>query len=307
MHDTVASGHEPSPGVPVASADGSLDVRPAFSSQLLSALRRFQGGDFASPLPADLPGIEGKIAHVFNEVLDVSARRASEISRVCRVVGKEGKLKQRMSVPGAVGGWADEVQALNTLIDDLVWPTTEVTRAIGAVAKGDLGQAIALEVDGRPLEVEFLHSAQLVNAPRSPMAALSPAHPGVASAAPAAPATRADDVEVPRASGANARNISELFSESAKLEGKRLRVRGQIVKVTAGVLGKTYFRLRDGSSARSEERELVVTSQAEAPVGAVATFEGTLRTQVDVGIGFRYPILLSDAEVIADDAARGGG
>jgi hypothetical protein len=47
-------------------------------------------------------------------------------------------------------GWADEVAAINILIDDLVWPTTEVTRAIGAVAKGDLGQSMGLEVDGRP-------------------------------------------------------------------------------------------------------------------------------------------------------------
>jgi HAMP domain-containing protein len=62
-----------------------------------------------------------------------------------------------------VGGWADEVAAVNMLIDDLVWPTTEVTRAIGAVAKGDLGQSMALEVDGRLLEGEFLRSAKLVN------------------------------------------------------------------------------------------------------------------------------------------------
>ena len=66
-------------------------------------------------------------------------------------------------MPGAVGGWADEVDALNTLIDDLVRPTTEVTRAIGAVAKGDLGQSMELEVDGRPLKGEFLRSAKLVN------------------------------------------------------------------------------------------------------------------------------------------------
>ena len=72
-------------------------------------------------------------------------------------------LKQRMSLPRAVGGWADEVAAINTLIDDLVWPTTEVTRAVGAVAKGDLGQSMALELDGRPLEGEFLRSAKLVN------------------------------------------------------------------------------------------------------------------------------------------------
>src|SRR5207248_3138757 len=83
--------------------------------------------------------------------------------RVSKLVGKEGKLKQRMNVPEGLGGWADEVTAINTLIDDLVWPTTEVTRAIGAVAKGDLGQSMALEVDGRSLEGEFLKSAKLVN------------------------------------------------------------------------------------------------------------------------------------------------
>jgi len=135
----------------------------AFARDLLVAMRRFKDGDFGARMDADFTGIEGKIADVFNEILGVSARRAAEIARVSRVVGKEGKLKQRMSVPGAVGGWADEVVYLNTLIDDLVWPTTEVTRAIGAVAKGDLTQAMALEVDGRPLEGEFLRSSQLVN------------------------------------------------------------------------------------------------------------------------------------------------
>jgi HAMP domain-containing protein/CheY-like chemotaxis protein/signal transduction histidine kinase len=156
------------PSLPVAAP--ALDSGPApppadraFASSLLAALLRFKEGDFTAQLPSDLDGIDGKIADAFNDVLAVSARRASETARVCRVVGKEGKLKQRMNVPGAVGGWADEIQALNMLIDDLVWPTTEVTRAIGAVAKGDLGQSIALEVDGRPLEGEFLHSAQLVN------------------------------------------------------------------------------------------------------------------------------------------------
>src|SRR5271155_3299561 len=135
----------------------------AFARDLLVAMRRFKDGDFGARLDSDFTGIEGKIADVFNEILAVSERRAHETARVCRVVGKEGKLKQRMRVPGAVGGWADEVAALNTLIDDMVWPTTEVTRAVGAVAKGDLTQAMALDVDGRPLEGEFLRSAQLVN------------------------------------------------------------------------------------------------------------------------------------------------
>jgi len=164
MSDTTEAATFDAPAsLPFANGGPTTDGERVFAAQLLGALLRFKGGDFTAHLAPDLPGIDGKIADVFNEVLEVSARRATEIARVCRVVGKEGKLKQRMNVPGAVGGWADEVQALNTLIDDLVWPTTEVTRAIGAVAKGDLGQAIALEVDGTPLEGEFLHSAQLVN------------------------------------------------------------------------------------------------------------------------------------------------
>jgi HAMP domain-containing protein/CheY-like chemotaxis protein/signal transduction histidine kinase len=144
-------------------SNGNGAGKSGFSQELLGALLQFRDGDFSSRLPPDLGGIDGKIADVFNDILAVSARRTAETARVCRVVGKEGKLKERMRVPGAVGGFADEITALNTLIDDLVWPTTEVTRAVGAVAKGDLGQAMALDVDGRPLEGEFLRSAQLVN------------------------------------------------------------------------------------------------------------------------------------------------
>src|SRR3954470_1321706 len=133
------------------STPGSLPPdRDVFSRQLLHAMLAYRSGDFAVRLPADLTGIDGKIADAFNDIVAVSERRARETARVSRAVGKEGKLKQRMAVPGAVGGWGDEVGAINMLIDNLVWPTTEVTRAVGAVAKGDLGQAMALEVDGRP-------------------------------------------------------------------------------------------------------------------------------------------------------------
>ncbi|HTC69555.1 MAG TPA: HAMP domain-containing protein, partial [Acidothermaceae bacterium] len=143
-----------------ASSSGGVDQ---FSRQLLGALLSLRDGDFAVRLPLELTGVDGKIADAFNDIARVSERRARETARVSIAVGKEGKLKQRMAVPGAVGGWADEVAAVNMLIDDLVWPTTEVTRAVGAVAKGDLGQSMALEVDGRSLDGEFLRSAKLVN------------------------------------------------------------------------------------------------------------------------------------------------
>ena len=123
----------------------------------------FRSGDFSVRLPAGWSGIYGKIADAFNDVLTMNEHRARETARVSYVVGRQGRLKQRLTLAGLVGGWAAEVEALNTLMDDLVRPTTEVTRTIGAVAKGDLGQSMALEVDGRPLEGEFLHSAKLVN------------------------------------------------------------------------------------------------------------------------------------------------
>jgi len=134
-----------------------------FVAELLEAMLAFRSGDFSTRLSAGWTGMHGKIADAFNDVLSMSERRAHEAARVSRLVGKEGRLRQRMATNGMVGGWADEVEALNTLMDDLVRPTTEVTRTIGAVAKGDLGQSMAVEVDGRPLEGEFLHSAKLVN------------------------------------------------------------------------------------------------------------------------------------------------
>src|SRR3981189_262693 len=135
----------------------------AFPRQLLAALLDFRDGNFAVRLPSGLTGLDGKIADAFNDIATISDRRAQDVARVSRTVGKEGRIKERVSLVGMVGTRADEMAAVNTLIDDLLWPTIEVTRAVGAVAKGDLGQAMSLEVNGRPLEGEFLHSAKLVN------------------------------------------------------------------------------------------------------------------------------------------------
>src|SRR5512144_921297 len=72
----------------------------SFERHLLTTLTRFKDGDFSTRMPSELTGIEGKIADAFNDLLSVSERRAAEIARVCRTVGKEGKLKERMRVPG---------------------------------------------------------------------------------------------------------------------------------------------------------------------------------------------------------------
>jgi HAMP domain-containing protein/signal transduction histidine kinase/CheY-like chemotaxis protein len=130
---------------------------------LLAALTAFRDGDFSLRLPMDWPGTEGQIAEAFNKSIAHEDRISREVARLSVTVGKDGRLRQRMSLPGATGQWATKVDSINTLIDDLVRPTAEIARTIGAVAKGDLGQSMDLEADGRALRGEFLRSAKLVN------------------------------------------------------------------------------------------------------------------------------------------------
>src|SRR5271157_4921084 len=139
------------------------ELAEARSRQILKAILAFRDGDFSARLPADWPGIDGRIAEAFNQTIGREEIISSEVRRLSATVGKEGRLKQRMSLPGAVGDWAVKADSINTLIDDLVRPTVDVARTIGAVAKGDLSQSVELEVDGRALKGEFLRSAKLVN------------------------------------------------------------------------------------------------------------------------------------------------
>src|SRR5262245_28082317 len=114
--------------VAVSRARSNGDTPRTFNDHLLMAMLSFRGGDFSARMPTNLTGVEGKLADAFNDIVIFSDRRSKETARVSKLVGNEGKLKQRMHVPEGRGGWADEVTAINTLIDDLVWPTTEVTR-----------------------------------------------------------------------------------------------------------------------------------------------------------------------------------
>ncbi len=140
-----------------------MEAHADLPAQLLMALLAYRDGDFSVRLPAEWTGVAGKVADAFNQIVAFNQRLTAEVARVSRAVGKGGKLRQRLNVAGASGEWANKVESINTLIDDLVWPTTEVTRTITAVAKGDLTQPITLEVEGRPLEGEFLRSAKIVN------------------------------------------------------------------------------------------------------------------------------------------------
>ncbi len=141
-----------------------VEEAEARSRRILSALIAFREGDFSARLPLDWDGTDARIAEAFNQAIGDQERIWRDLTRLSVTVGREGRLRQRMSLQGMGGEWAAKVDSINTLLDDLVRPTTEIARTIGAVAKGDLGQSMELEVDGRALKGEFLRSAKLVNA-----------------------------------------------------------------------------------------------------------------------------------------------
>src|SRR6266481_6659979 len=130
---------------------------------LLGALRAFRKGDFSVRLPMDLIGIDGEIAQTFNDVVEINEKVTDEIARIRDEVGREGQINERVKLPAASGSWADCVDSVNTLIGDLVRPTSEVARVIESVAKGDLSQRMLLEIDGRSLRGEFLQIGKIVN------------------------------------------------------------------------------------------------------------------------------------------------
>ncbi len=120
-------------------------------------------GDLSVRLPGSWTGIAGKIADTFNDIVSTNQQIAQELKRAGQVVGKEGRTRERIRFHQTKGAWGEMEVSVNTLIDDLLRPTTEVTRAIAGVAQGNLTQTVRLDVDGRPLEGEFLRSATIVN------------------------------------------------------------------------------------------------------------------------------------------------
>jgi HAMP domain-containing protein/CheY-like chemotaxis protein/signal transduction histidine kinase len=149
-----------SPAAPAPALDPEV---PLQLRELLGVLLEVRNGNFAVRVPGHWTGLLGKIGDAVNDVVSGNQRMAEQLGHVGQVVGKEGKTRQRVKFTGQSGAWADMEQSVNTLIDDLLWPTTEVTRALAAVAQGNLSQTMRLDVDGRPLQGEFLRSATIVN------------------------------------------------------------------------------------------------------------------------------------------------
>ncbi|MGC4804915.1 HAMP domain-containing protein [Micromonospora sp. DT233] len=143
-------------------ADPSAPDQAALLGELVEALRRVRGGDLKVRLPRRA-GAAGEVADAFNDVVAVQERQHLDLRRISRVVGRDGRLTERLDEEGLEGSWAEGQRAVNSLIDDLGRPTTEIARVIVAVADGDLSQQMALEIDGRPLRGEYLRIGRTVN------------------------------------------------------------------------------------------------------------------------------------------------
>jgi HAMP domain-containing protein/signal transduction histidine kinase/CheY-like chemotaxis protein len=129
---------------------------------VLNALTALSSGDFAVRLePRN--GVVGQVAERVNQLAALNERRTRELVRASRVIGREGRMTERLDEVGAEGDWSTGAAAVNSLIDDLVRPTTEVARVIAAVAEGDLSQQMALEIAGQPVKGEFLRIGTTVN------------------------------------------------------------------------------------------------------------------------------------------------
>jgi len=144
--------------------DGGGTPRERALQRLLQGLRDVHAGDFTVrvDVDADTDPLMEEVLEAFNDLAERRARMTEEIVRVSTSVGREGVMTDRASLD-AGGGWARTVHSINSLVTDLVTPTTEVARVIKAVAEGDLSQKMVLQIEGKTVQGEFLRIGTTVN------------------------------------------------------------------------------------------------------------------------------------------------
>ncbi|HWJ45580.1 MAG TPA: HAMP domain-containing protein, partial [Gaiellaceae bacterium] len=138
-----------------APANGTVEVSKQDLQELLDALRSARDGEVDVRLPAQKSGVMGDVARAFNQLAARRERLTDELGRVAKVIGREGRLTARVNVKGAEGSWRRSQDAVNSIIEDLVRPTIEVSRVLNAVAEGDLSQKMTMQIEGKPVRGEF--------------------------------------------------------------------------------------------------------------------------------------------------------
>lgn len=112
----------------------------------------------------------------------------------------------------------------------------------------------------------------------------------------AAETANAADAKVAKAGGPNAKTVAEIITQAAELKDKTVSVRGKVVKYNAGIMGRNWIHLRDGSgSAAGNTNDVLITSRSAVKVGDVVTAKGIVRTDKDFGSGYTYKVIVEEA------------
>ena len=146
-----------------AADNGTVEIKKKDLQELLDALRAARDGEVGMRLAPQMSGVMGDVAKAFNGLADRREGLTDELGRVSKVIGREGRMTERAKLKNAKGSWADSVDSVNSMIDDLVRPTIEVSRVLDAVAEGDLSQKMSLKIEGQPVRGEFLRIGTTVN------------------------------------------------------------------------------------------------------------------------------------------------
>jgi HAMP domain-containing protein/CheY-like chemotaxis protein/signal transduction histidine kinase len=141
----------------------TVEIKKKDLQELLEALRSARDGETGVRLSAQKSGVMGDVAKAFNGLAERREGLTNELSRVSRVIGREGRMTERALLKNAKGSWAESIRSVNSMIDDLVRPTIEVSRVLDAVAEGDLSQKMSLKIEGQPVRGEFLRIGTTVN------------------------------------------------------------------------------------------------------------------------------------------------
>ena len=146
-----------------ARANGTVEIKKKDLQELLEALRSARDGETGVRLSVQKSGVMGDVAKAFNGLAERREGLTNELSRVSTVIGREGRLTERALLKNTKGSWAESISSVNSMIDDLVRPTIEVSRVLDAVAEGDLSQKMSLKIEGQPVRGEFLRIGTTVN------------------------------------------------------------------------------------------------------------------------------------------------
>ncbi|HSD19879.1 MAG TPA: nucleotide-binding protein [Anaeromyxobacter sp.] len=248
------------------------------------ALPQGNAGQPGSPAPqagaaAPAPALQGKVLERLDappySYLKLQTAQGETWAAVPKTEIEKGK---DVSVAGAMPMKDFESKTLNRKFDVVYFGTLageggQAAPAGGAMGGGMPGGMGAMAPGQGPESMAATHAA----------AATGPKDVG--------------DVKVPKATGADARTVSEVWSQRAALKEKSVSVRGKVVKWNAGIMGKNWLHLRDGSGAAGKDNDITITTSDEAAVGDVVLVKGTVRVDKDFGAGYAYPVIIEDAKL----------